>query len=99
MPSDKKAGSLLDRDLVEAGLLAILIATRDDASATRQGKAAPAGRPTEIVLADVGFSISDIARVTGKPYETVKMRLRRARARAAKNVDLALEGNNDGTKG
>ena len=35
-------------------------------------------RPTETILAEVGFTISDIARVTGRPYEAVKMRLRRA---------------------
>jgi DNA-directed RNA polymerase specialized sigma24 family protein len=77
---DKKP---LDAELVQAGLLALQVALREDAIAASQGKG-PKPRSTEEILADVGFSTADIARVTGRPYEAVKTKLRRARARAAK---------------
>lgn len=75
--SDKKP---LDSDLVQAGLLALQVALREDASASQQGKNLNS-RSTEEILADVGFTIADIARLTGRPYDTVKTKLRRARSR------------------
>lgn len=78
--SDKKP---LDSDLVQAGLLALQVALRDDALASQQGKSLNS-RSTEEILVDVGFAIADIARLTGRPYDTVKTKLRRARARVAR---------------
>jgi DNA-directed RNA polymerase specialized sigma24 family protein len=78
--SDKKA---LDSELVQAGLLALAVASREDALVAQRGKN-PSSRSTEEILAEVGFAIADIARLTGRPYETVKTKLRRARTRAAK---------------
>lgn len=37
-------------------------------------------RPTEVLLADVGLSLNEIARLTGRKYEAVKTAVRRARA-------------------
>jgi DNA-directed RNA polymerase specialized sigma24 family protein len=36
-------------------------------------------RPTELILADVGLSLSEIATLTGRKYESVKTTIRRAR--------------------
>lgn len=38
-------------------------------------------RRTEVLLADAGFSIGEIASLLGKNYETVKTTLRRARGK------------------
>lgn len=38
-------------------------------------------RRTEVLLADAGFSIGEIASLLGKNYETVKSTLRRGRAK------------------
>lgn len=40
---------------------------------------APA-RPVEVVLADAGVGLAEIAALTGRKYETVKTTIRRARA-------------------
>lgn len=55
------------------GILALLAADRDD----RREDAAP--RKTEVVLADAGFSLTEIASLLGKNRETVKSTVRRAR--------------------
>jgi hypothetical protein len=66
----------LDPDLVQAGILALLVATREDGSRP-DAKERPR---TEVVLSDVGFPIAAIARLVGRPYETVKSTLRRSRS-------------------
>lgn len=74
MAEDGSAGSR--EGTVSLAVLAILVALRED------GAIAPGERrKTEVLLADVGMSLGDIALVTGKHYENVKTTLRRARLR------------------
>jgi DNA-directed RNA polymerase specialized sigma24 family protein len=61
------------------GILAILIAEREDRLAKTDDP-----RRTEVVLADAGLSLSEIAMLTGRKYESVKTTIRRARDRTAK---------------
>jgi IS30 family transposase len=44
---------------------------------------------TELVLADAGWSLTAIAALTGRNYETIKTAVRRARASAAKKDPAA----------
>ncbi len=71
MPSDSPDGSV---EVLLRAMLALQIADRD-ATASRAE-----ARRTELVLADAGMSLSDIANVTGRNYETVKTAVRRGRA-------------------
>lgn len=63
----------LTADQAAAASLALQIADRDHALHGGEPKR------TEIVLAEAGLSIKDIARLTGRNYDTVKTALRRAR--------------------
>jgi DNA-directed RNA polymerase specialized sigma24 family protein len=53
--------------------LALQIADRDQALLGSDP------RRTEVVLSEAGLSIKDIARLTGRNYDTVKTAIRRAR--------------------
>ena len=55
-------------------VLAVLIAERDE-------RLVPPATPrkTEVILADAGMAIGEIALVTGKKYDAVKMAIARAR--------------------
>ncbi|HXE98737.1 MAG TPA: sigma factor-like helix-turn-helix DNA-binding protein [Solirubrobacterales bacterium] len=53
--------------------LALQIADRDQALLGTEP------RRTELVLTEAGLSIKDIARLTGRNYDTVKTTIRRAR--------------------
>lgn len=75
MNPDRTDDRSLDDAMVLAGILALLIAERED----RLGDEPM--RRTEVVLADAGISMGQIARLTGKKYETVKTTLRRARSK------------------
>jgi hypothetical protein len=70
------ASNLPGTQLLLAGLLALTI-QRDFG----EHDSSPGKRP-EVVLADVGMTIGQIARLTGRNYETVKSTLRRARSRS-----------------
>ena len=59
-----------------AGILALLVNEREDR--TKENKEAP---KTEIILANAGLSLEDIAAVTGKNYNTVRMAITRAKGR------------------
>jgi DNA-directed RNA polymerase specialized sigma24 family protein len=59
-----------------AAMVALQMADRDE----RLTGAEP--RRTELVLADAGVGLADIARLTGRPYDTVKTAVRRAREKA-----------------
>jgi DNA-directed RNA polymerase specialized sigma24 family protein len=59
-------------------LLALAAAQRDDPLLPPDER-----RRTEVVLAEAGLNLTQIALVTGRKYETVKTTLRRARAGAA----------------
>jgi hypothetical protein len=54
-------------------LVALQIAERQDRSGSDPG------RPSELVLADAGIGLPDIAALTGRKYEAVKATVRRAR--------------------
>jgi DNA-directed RNA polymerase specialized sigma24 family protein len=58
-----------------AGLLALTLAERLERSSGTDP------RPVELILSGAGFSIGEIAQLTGRPYETVKTTLRRGRER------------------
>jgi hypothetical protein len=60
------------------GIVALLAADRED----RVARDADVRRP-EPILSAAGLSISEIAEVTGKKYETVKTILRRTRSSKA----------------
>jgi DNA-directed RNA polymerase specialized sigma24 family protein len=68
--------SELDSGKALAGVLALLVAEREERNNGRGGP-----RKTELILADAGLAIADIARVTGKSYDAVKQTLRRNRGR------------------
>ena len=57
--------------------LSILIADRNDRLGDGEG------RRSELVIADSGLSVQEIALVTGRKYEAVKSSLRRAKSRPA----------------
>lgn len=71
----KKAQHHVTADAALAGLLALLIDERDER--VRESKTA---RKTEVVLATAGMSIDDIAAVTGKKRDAVRMAIQRGRA-------------------
>jgi DNA-directed RNA polymerase specialized sigma24 family protein len=57
-------------------LLLLTIAEREERDTPESGR-----RRTEVLLNDAGFSLSEIASLTGKPYETVKSAVRRSNAK------------------
>jgi DNA-directed RNA polymerase specialized sigma24 family protein len=61
---------------VMRAVLALLADEREARIANDKG-----ARKTEVLLADAGFSIGDIASLLGKKYETVKTTLRRDRSK------------------
>ncbi|HVE95075.1 MAG TPA: hypothetical protein VNB24_09155 [Acidimicrobiales bacterium] len=67
----------IDAATALTGLLALAAAQRDDPLLPSDER-----RRTEVVLADAGLSLTQIALVTGRKYETVKTALRRARGGA-----------------
>ena len=68
-----------------AGLLAVVVADRDD----RLTEGEP--RRSELILAEAGFSIGEISALTGRKYETVKSALRRSKPTPAKPRSVAPE--------
>ena len=79
MSREDRAASELSLDRAMVGILAILIADREDRLTNSDDP-----RRTEVVLADAGMSLSEIVMLTGKKYEAVKTTIRRARDRTAK---------------
>jgi hypothetical protein len=77
----------LDLDKAALGILALMTAAYD-----RQVTAEGNGKKAEVVLADAGFTISEIVQVTGRKYETVKTSLRRARGKAESAPTRSEEG-------
>ena len=57
-----------------AGILALLIDEREDRTRNQKDAA-----KTEVLLAQAGVSIEDIAAVTGKKYDTVRMAITRGK--------------------
>jgi DNA-directed RNA polymerase specialized sigma24 family protein len=71
----KKAEPLqLNSDTALGGVLALLVADREE---RLNDKAQP--RKTEVVLNDAGLTLGDVAKLTGKNYETVKKNVQNAR--------------------
>jgi DNA-directed RNA polymerase specialized sigma24 family protein len=62
-----------DETTLLRAIVALQVAERQDRSSGE------AGRPSELLLADAGVSLTDIATLTGRKYETVKTTIRRAR--------------------
>ena len=63
-------------EVMLAGLLALLVDERE--SRTKDDREAV---KTEVLLSNAGLSITDIAVLTGKKYDTVKISLQRSRAK------------------
>ena len=57
-----------------SGILALLIDEREERTCDQKDVA-----KTEVILADAGLSIDEIATVTGKKYDTVRMAISRGR--------------------
>ena len=67
-------GSGIGLESAMAGILALLIDEREER--TREHKDVP---KTEVLLAKAGVSIEEIATVTGKNYDTVRMAISRGK--------------------
>ena len=78
MAKQEKPSTGIELNQVMLGLLAIHIAEREERI---DGDGSP--RRTEVVLADAGLTLAEIAALTGKNYDTVKTTVRRARQRSA----------------
>ena len=76
--SSQAAEESLTLDRTLRALLALQVADRED----RLNTDSPP-RKTEFVLVEAGLTLGEVARLTGKPYETVKGTVRRARQRSA----------------
>jgi DNA-directed RNA polymerase specialized sigma24 family protein len=61
-------------DSAMAGILALLIDEREDRTQTQKSAA-----KTEVLLSQAGLSIEEIAAVTGKKYDTVRMAISRGK--------------------
>lgn len=59
-----------------AGILALLIDERDYRTAEDKDAVR-----TEVLLADAGLSLDEIATMTGRQYDTVRMAVKRGRAK------------------
>lgn len=64
----------LDQDKALAGVLGLLVAEREERLSDKKDP-----RKTEVILADAGLAIGDIAKLMGKKYDAVKMAIRRGR--------------------
>lgn len=73
MTTEKNEPGAVELTQAMTALLALFVAEREE----RIGGREP--RKTEVLLADAGLSYSAIAQLTGRPYETVKTAIRRAR--------------------
>ena len=78
MSRSKDGSDQLTPDLgaATAGILALLIDTRERAFADEKG-----ATRTELLLANAGMSLEEICAVTGKKYDAVRSAIRRARAK------------------
>jgi DNA-directed RNA polymerase specialized sigma24 family protein len=72
--SPKEQPTDLGQSKTLAGILALLIAEREE-RLNEKGEV----RKTEVILADAGLSIGEIAALAGKNYDAVKMTIRRGR--------------------
>lgn len=77
MPPEKAKDEGITTEQLLQALLLLAIADRDE-------RAAPEGprRRTEVLLNDAGFNLTNIAKLTGRPYESVKSAIRRAREKS-----------------
>lgn len=65
----------LDQDKALAGVLGLLVAEREERLNDKKDP-----RKTEVILADAGLAIGDIAKLMGKKYDAVKQAVRRGRS-------------------
>lgn len=77
------APDLPNAQLLLAGLLALKL--RGRARDTEGAEEVPA----ELVLVELGMSLGQIARLSGRNYQTVRSTIRRARARVAGTAQVA----------
>lgn len=79
MPTNKTEQAQVGLDGVMRAVLALLADEREARIANDKE-----ARKTEVLLADAGFSIGEIATLLGKKYESVKTTLRRSRPEKVK---------------
>ena len=79
MPAKPKNAPQLPTDKALTGILAVLVADREE---RLNGKTKP--RKSEVVLADAGLGLTEIASLTGKNYDSVKTTVRRGRKSSPK---------------
>jgi DNA-directed RNA polymerase specialized sigma24 family protein len=63
----------LETERLLHALLLLAIAEREEKDSREDSH-----RRTEVLLSDAGFSLQEIASLTGRPYDTVKSTIRRA---------------------
>jgi DNA-directed RNA polymerase specialized sigma24 family protein len=80
MATENRGSSVLSVEQVMAGILAMLVAEREDRLATLSKEKVEL-RKTELILSDAGLSANQIAGVLGKKPNTVVKTLSRARVR------------------
>jgi DNA-directed RNA polymerase specialized sigma24 family protein len=87
MTAENRGPATLSPEQVMAGILAMLVAEREDRLASLDGKGKFEPKKTELILSEAGLSAQQIAGFLGKKPNTVLKTLSRARAR----------GDSDGT--
>jgi hypothetical protein len=81
-PAARVPGSAeLPLDVAMVGILAMLVAEREDRMLLHDPKAKAEPRKTEVVLADAGLSAIQIGRLPGKKPNTVLKTISRARGK------------------
>jgi DNA-directed RNA polymerase specialized sigma24 family protein len=74
--AQKRSDAELDPAAVMLGVLAMLVAEREDRIASDESKSLA---KTELVLSNVGFNATEIAGLMGKNVEAVRKAIQRAR--------------------
>jgi len=75
MAAKKEEPLQLDQAKALAGVLGLLVAEREERLNDKKDP-----RKTEVILADAGLAIGDIAKLMGKKYDAVKQAVRRVGA-------------------
>ena len=79
--AENRGSAVLAVEQVMAGILAMLIAEREDRLAALGGNGSKDPKRTELILSDAGLSIQQIAGLLGKKSNTVAKTLSRVRDR------------------
>lgn len=83
MPPAQEPASI---EQLMAGVLAMLVADREDRLAARDGRSIESRR-TELILAGAGFTYQQIGALLDKKPDTVKKAISRARSKSTQNTN------------